>query len=499
MKRWLPIACMSLAVVAFAATAGAVALAVALAGLAVAVGLTSISAPRQGMLVAAIAWVVALACSADLNTSSTLHRWLALATLPAVVPLAVASLAPARPWILRLLTAGAVVAGPIRLLAYDPLRDAECSPCRPLPAWLGHHPELAWLALANTLLAAGIALAALPEARRRLFVLPLIPISLWAATGWHLAWGTTPDASLSAAALSILAGAITVIETLTIRVRVARLAEMLRTGRNAEESLRAALRDDEATLQFASNTGWLSLDGEPAATLRDGQVITPLGDPSASTTRIAHQGESGSAILLAALTPELRIAFEQARLDALLRSQVRELQESRLRVVESADSQRRQAERDLHDGAQQHVLALGMDLRRELARTPGDPVLETCLAECTQALAELREVARGVYPALLTSAGLGPALGSLGPSVVIASATERRFAPAIERTVFLLVCELALRGRVLVQMTDVGKDLVLALTGPLLDPQSLVRERIETLGGTLSEAVERTEVRLPCG
>lgn len=498
MTRWIPVALMSLAVVALAATASGIALLVALAGLTVVIALASISAQRQSFFVAAIACAVALELSANLNTSGAPHRWLALATFPAVVPLAVASVVLPQRWVLWLLAAAAFCAGPLRLLAYDPLRDADCSLCRPLPAWLGHRPELAWLALLSALFATLVALTALRDARNRLFILPLIPIGLWAATDWQQPWGTSIEASWLAAAVAALAGVATVVDTMTIRVRVARLAELLHSGRDAEESLRAALHDDEATLQFASASQWLGLDGAPAPRLEAGQVITPLGDDGASSTRIAHQGESGSERLLAALTPELRIAFEQARLDALLRGQVRELQESRLRVVESADDQRRQAERDLHDGAQQHVLALGMDLRRELAQTRGDLALEKCLVLCTEALAELRSVARGVYPALLTSAGLGPTLESLGPSVLLASITDHRFAPAIERTVFLLVSEAASQGSVEVRLTAEHEDLMVRLTGPHLEPNSLVRERIETLGGTLLETTEGTEVRLRC-
>ncbi len=96
-----------------------------------------------------------------------------------------------------------------------------------------------------------------------------------------------------------------------------------------------------------------------------------------------------------------------------------EVRASRARIVEAADAERRRVERNLHDGAQQRLVALSLALRRaqaQLADDPDDPAAATLREASDQlrdALAELRELARGIHPAILTEAGLGPALRSL--------------------------------------------------------------------------------------
>ena len=94
-----------------------------------------------------------------------------------------------------------------------------------------------------------------------------------------------------------------------------------------------------------------------------------------------------------------------------------ELAASRKRVVAAADEARRKIERDLHDGTQQRVVTLALELRKAYDACPGPPQLRDDLLRMTRDLAgmleELREISRGVHPALLSQAGLGPALQSL--------------------------------------------------------------------------------------
>lgn len=128
-----------------------------------------------------------------------------------------------------------------------------------------------------------------------------------------------------------------------------------------------------------------------------------------------------------------------------------ELRRSRARIVEAADAERRRLERDLHDGAQQRLVAVSLALR--LARSTAGPdaaptllsTLERAAADLKLALSELRELARGIHPAILTEAGLGPALETLAarssiPTTVIAS-PGRRLTPAIEATAYFVVSE----------------------------------------------------------
>jgi signal transduction histidine kinase len=133
------------------------------------------------------------------------------------------------------------------------------------------------------------------------------------------------------------------------------------------------------------------------------------------------------------------------------RAAQKELRESRARIVEATVAERRRLERDLHDGAQQRLVAVSLALR--LARTRLSPDVDTMALvglndageELKTALTELRELARGIHPAILTEAGLGPAIDSLAarsavPAEVIAVPT-RRLSPAVESTAYFVVSE----------------------------------------------------------
>ena len=132
-------------------------------------------------------------------------------------------------------------------------------------------------------------------------------------------------------------------------------------------------------------------------------------------------------------------------------SLVRELQVSRERLVTSHDEERRRLERDLHDGAQQRLVTLSMDLRqaRSRAAASGDAELssslETAEGELARSLAELRELARGIHPAILTQNGLGAALRSLAERspvpVELRCVPDGRFADPVEATTYFLVSE----------------------------------------------------------
>ena len=128
-----------------------------------------------------------------------------------------------------------------------------------------------------------------------------------------------------------------------------------------------------------------------------------------------------------------------------------ELRRSRARIIEATVAERRRLERDLHDGAQQRLVTVSLALR--LARTRLRPDADEAAIEqlneagdeLKTALVELRELARGIHPAILTEAGLGPAIESLAarstvPAEVTAVPT-RRLAPSIESTAYFVVSE----------------------------------------------------------
>jgi PAS domain S-box-containing protein len=129
----------------------------------------------------------------------------------------------------------------------------------------------------------------------------------------------------------------------------------------------------------------------------------------------------------------------------------RELRASRTRIVEAADAARRRLERDLHDGAQQRLVELALDLRMARSKLedddPGETraLIDAALEDLAAATRELRELARGIHPAALAEGGLRPALeGLVARSSVPASlraVPERRFAAAIEATAYFTVAE----------------------------------------------------------
>ena len=140
----------------------------------------------------------------------------------------------------------------------------------------------------------------------------------------------------------------------------------------------------------------------------------------------------------------------RARLDQVAR-QAAELQGAARRIVTAEDSARRRIERNLHDGAQQRLVALGMQLGALVERVAatGDPDLlreaEHARRQLLAATSELRELARGVHPTVLTEDGLETALANLvdqSPVLVRLHADlERRPPPEVEATAYFLVSE----------------------------------------------------------
>ena len=187
-----------------------------------------------------------------------------------------------------------------------------------------------------------------------------------------------------------------------------------------------------------------SLDGERAVTRleRDGRPMAAvLHDPALAE-------DPG---LVAAVGAALRLAVDNERLAAEVRSQLEEVRASRARIVEASDAERRRVERNLHDGAQQRLVVLSLALRRAQAQLPGDagPEFTRTLTDATEqlmtALAELRQLARGIHPAILAEAGLLAALKSLARESPVPVAMQvdlpGRLPEPVEAAVYFVVSE----------------------------------------------------------
>jgi signal transduction histidine kinase len=187
----------------------------------------------------------------------------------------------------------------------------------------------------------------------------------------------------------------------------------------------------------------------------------PEDGPTRAVTWVEHDGEPLAVLihdptlrdepkLVEAVAAAARLSLVNARLHAEVRAQLETVQESRARIVAAADEERRRIERDLHDGAQQRLVALALELRsaqRQLMDS-GDPEVERLLSstadELQVAVEELRELAQGIHPGILTQGGLAYALEALAarsPLPVEVDATPERFTPEVEATAYFVACE----------------------------------------------------------
>jgi signal transduction histidine kinase len=169
------------------------------------------------------------------------------------------------------------------------------------------------------------------------------------------------------------------------------------------------------------------------------------------------------------------LALDNERLKADLRARLEELRASRARIVEAGDEARRRLERDLHDGAQQQLVALALELRLLERKASSDPetaaVIQRAGAQLGAALDDLRELAQGIHPAILTDRGLGPAAEAATRrfplEVDLDVRVEGRYSPAVEAAGYFVVTEAltnvvkyAHPSRVAVRLTDEDDDVV---------------------------------------
>jgi signal transduction histidine kinase len=203
-----------------------------------------------------------------------------------------------------------------------------------------------------------------------------------------------------------------------------------------------------------------------------------------------------------------RLALENERLQAEIQARLSELRASRARIVATGDAERRRLERDLHDGAQQRLVGLALSLR--MLRSQLDtPQLARADEELRLATADLRELAHGIFPAVLADEGLAAAVEALGEEarvpVRIGALAEGRFGDSVETAAYTVIAEI-------VRSADSPVDVATVRTGSSLEVDVVaevdgidlvgLEDRIGALEGTL--AVERSADRvhvhaeLPC-
>ena len=217
-----------------------------------------------------------------------------------------------------------------------------------------------------------------------------------------------------------------------------------------------ALGDPDLELAYRLSPGDRVVDG------RGHPVALPgPDDPARTATDVLLDGQLVGALvhdrrlsddpqLLSSVTAAAGLAMENGRLQAELRARVDELTASRARLLETGVAERRRLERDLHDGAQQRLVALSLDLRLAQGRLHTDPdraaeLLAHAQEELRLALAELRELARGIHPAVLADRGLDAALQALAARspvpVTLEPVATGRLPEPVEAAAYFVVAE----------------------------------------------------------
>lgn len=358
-------------------------------------------------------------------------------------------------------------------LFFDPRGCAACSPRAPTLVFTGATFRyyaatgrvFGWLFIALGIAFAGLVARRLWRAPpgARLTLWPIVVAAVfataafvvkWAASlaGWRsavgpLAWADSANLLVVPAAIFFGAAAVA-----RRRGPVGDLVVELGSAAPGEvrDALARAIGDPSLELAlwlpdrrcFVDETGAAMTLGNGTAS---GRAVMLIGPPERPLAAIVHDDRLlGQGPLLEAAGSAAHLALENTRLQAELRAQLLELQASRMRIVAAGDEERRRLERDLHDGAQQRLLAVGLALQL-LQGDRGDPQLLTgAQRELQAALQELRELARGIHPAILTERGLHAAIGSLvdrAPLPVSTEVAAERHPATVESAAYFVVTE----------------------------------------------------------
>jgi signal transduction histidine kinase len=323
-----------------------------------------------------------------------------------------------------------------------------------------------------------------------------------------------------------------VIQSGAVSELIARLNETPQRG-ELRDALARAIDDPSLELAYwlPDDKRFVDADGHPVELPGpdSGRVVTPVQREGDYVAALVHdpvvEEQQGH---VDAVCSAASLALENERLEAELRAKVEELRASRQRMLSIGLEERRRLERDLHDGAQQRLVSMALNMRLARDRLRDAPeaaerLLDGAGEELDAALDELRELARGIHPAVLSDRGLEPALEALVNRtplpVELRSTPRERLPEAVELAAYFVVSEALTNvvkyahatyatvnvasdnGRVLVQVADDGVGGADPARGTGLRGLS---DRLAVLEGRLeidSQAGRGTKItaRIPCG
>jgi signal transduction histidine kinase len=440
-------------------------------------------------------------------------------------------------------TGGLLVLGVLPALVFDPKAEG-CGPC---PANLllvsdqggvaedlyraGVYAGLGW-AVALLLLAV-VKLIRAPSARRSVLAAGAVYLMLVAATfavsldRGFLSNGTLERRLWLGQAAALVAVALGIVWS-WVRARRARSTVARLVVELAQSPPPGGLRgvlagivgDPDLLLAYplGDPAGPVDADGR-LVELPPGRETTSLVRDGRTVALLAHSpGLLADEQLVEEVTAAARLALENERLQAEVRARLEQLQASRARIVEAGDAERKRLERDLHDGAQQRLVGLSLSLRLLRSRFADDAdgataaLLDEAELELRSATLELRELAHGIFPAVLADEGLAAAVEALVEEgrvpIQINSLPERRFDAPIETAAYTVVAEAARTATdTIVVGAKVSADTLVVEVetqdGDALDLLAL-EDRVGALDGRLvlaRGAGSRVTIRaeLPCG
>ena len=309
------------------------------------------------------------------------------------------------------------------------------------------------------------------------------------------------------------------------RARVARLATELGESPppgKLQDVLAAAAGDPSLRVAYWLETSrhFVGADGKrlPEPVIEAGRALTPIVRDGHRLAVLTHDATRvDGAALAREISPAARLAVENERLQAEVLAELEDLRLSRTRIVERADQERRRLERNLHDGAQQRLLALSYDLRlaRASAEAEGDAetkeLLDAAVSDVQAALEELRGLAHGIYPAILAEGGLAAALEALADEallpVELTLVSPERHHASVEAVAYFAVAEAitdaAARAAtaVLVGIERAGERLLVAVGDDGRQGRTSlehVADRVGALGGSVDVEPNTVRASIPC-